>query len=262
MPKKKLLFYTKQSFPAEKIKLYAIEIFKEYVLSHLSPPEGFRTIENANGIHMNVTDTEEIDENEQPDCERFKEQLILIGLFCREEPYQSISFVCSLLENRTAELQRLLQRMYVNRAEEKATATIFEDIHWLLLIGGHVLSMEAMGEQPQIPSEIMAQSIQRMDAGNTNIDLSLKLLATPSQCIADFPNAENCVDNVVRLVAAVFRLCEIENNAIESEMKCVLSPEVTSNIMWFLQMWSEPYLLMLSIHYEKVCRTNYVIFID
>lgn len=251
-----LVFQARDSFPGDKIKLYAIEIFKEYVLSHLSPPEGCRiAVKNANGACMNVTeyDQEEIDENELPDCERFKEQLILIGTFSREESYQSIAFVCSLLENRTAELQRLLQRMYVNRAEETALTTIYEDIHWLLLISGHVISMEAMGEQPMIPAEIMSQSIQRMDAGNTDIDLCLKLLGTPSQSIVDFPNAtENCVDNVIRLIAAVFRLCEIENNAIESEIKCALSPEVSSNIMWFLKMWSESYLLMLAIHYEKI----------
>lgn len=108
----------------------------------------------------------------------------------------------------------------------------------------------SLGEQPLIPSEIMHCSKQQMLHGQTDLTASLKVLALET------PIAENTCDHVLRLTAAVFRLCDIETKAMEANMKSVLSPEVTSNLMWFLQMWAESYLLYLSEYYSDVSVVN------
>lgn len=143
----------------------------------------------------------------------------------------------------------------LNISITKAMEILFEDVHWLLLIAGHVIAMESSGEQPIIPSEIMQHSIEQLENGTVDITTSLKVLAAPNQCITQIPNAETICDSVIRLVTAVFRLCDIENNAIEYKMKHFLSPEVSSDIMWFLNLWSEAYLFMLTEYYANLSKT-------
>lgn len=75
----------------------------------------------------------------------------------------------------------------------------------------------------------MHHSVDQLAAGTVDLTTSLKVLASPSQCITQIPNAENVCDGIIRLVAAVFRLCEIENKAIEYKLKLYLSTEVTSD---------------------------------
>lgn len=143
----------------------------------------------------------------------------------------------------------------LNMSITKAMEILFEDIHWLLLIACHVVAMESSGEQPMIPSEIMQYSIEQLANATVDITTSLKVLAAPNQCITQTPNAENVCDPLIRLITAVFRLCDIENNAIEYKMKDFLSPEVSSDIMWFLNQWSEAYLFMLHECYANLSET-------
>lgn len=133
--------------------------------------------------------------------------------------------------------------------------SLFEDIHRILMIAGHVIAMESVGEQPLIPSEIMHHSMEQLAHGKVDIATSLKVLASPSQCISQIENAENVCDSVIRLVAAVFRLSEIENNAIEYKMTNFLSTAVSSDIMWFFKIWSESYLFLLTEYYANVSET-------
>lgn len=92
----------------------------------------------------------------------------------------------------------------------------------------------------------MHNSKQQLLNGQTDLTASLKVLALETSV------ADDTCDHVLRLTAAVFRLCDIETKAMEANMKSVLSPEVTSNLMWFLQMWAESYLLYLSEYYTDV----------
>lgn len=211
----------------------------------MSAPEGLRA------------NSESFDE--ECDRDKYKEQLIIIGSLSRENPGHSLTLLSKLIEEKTRQLHGQFQAMYANGNQlnmsiTKAMEILFEDIHWLILIGGHVVAMESSGEQPIIPSEIMQHSIDQLTNG-TDMTTSLKVLASPNQCITQIPNAENVCDPVIRLVTAVFRLCDIENNAIEYKMKDFLSPEVSSDIMWFLNLWSEAYLFMLTEYYANLSET-------
>lgn len=48
---------------------------------------------------------------------------------------------------------------------------LFEDLHWLVMIAGHMVADESTGETPLIPSEIVQYSI----AHEQNIDLQMTL---------------------------------------------------------------------------------------
>nr|CAD7397101.1 unnamed protein product [Timema cristinae] len=54
------------------------------------------------------------------------------------------------------------------------------------------------------------------------------------------------------LVAAVFRLCEIERRAVDVNLIHLLSPEVGSTLMWFLRRWSLSYLLPVERLYSEM----------
>lgn len=215
----------------------------------MSAPEGLRTSSDSS-----------FDEDEEVDRDRYKEQLIIIGNLGRENPAHSLTLLSKLIEEKTRQLHVQFQAMYTNGNRldlsiTKAMEILFEDIHWLVLISTHVVSMESTGEQPMIPSEIVHFCSEQQANGTVDITTTLKVLATPDQCITQTPNAENVCDPLIRLVTAVFRLCDIENKAIEYKMKDFLSPEVSSDIMWFLNQWSEAYLFMLQDYYTNLSET-------
>lgn len=60
-------------------------------------------------------------------------------------------------------------------AESNNLDNLFEDIHWVVLIAGHVLSMDCDGETPLIPSKVMQYSIDMCSNAQTNLDTSLKV---------------------------------------------------------------------------------------
>lgn len=199
------------------------------------------------------------EELEQSDRDRYKEQLIIIGTLGREEPSNALPILCKLLEEKTRCFQAHLERVYTNAVNLNVDSSegleqLYDDILWIILVSAHVLSMESVGEQPIIPSEIMHSSRQQHLNGQTDLTASLKVLALESP-IAD----DTLCDHVLRLTAAVFRLCDIETKAMEANMKSVLSPEIASNLMWFLQMWSESYLLYLSEYYTDVSVSETVV---
>lgn len=229
-----------------------MQIFNKYLQCHLSAPNGIRNLTNSNS-----SSSFDCEDTEQSDSEVYKEQLIIIGNFARENPGHSLNILSKLLEEKTRQLQSQLQAMtcvpnQLNASSTTMLEALFEDIHWTILIAGHVVAMESIGEQPIIPSEIMQHSCEQVTSGAVDVTTSLKVLASPGQDINNIPNADAACDGIIRLVAAVFRLCDIENKAIEYKIKDLLSPEVVSNVMWFLNMWAEGYLFMLSEYYTQV----------
>ncbi|XP_023705271.1 exportin-4-like, partial [Cryptotermes secundus] len=111
--------------------------------------------------------------------------------------------------------------------------------------------MDSEGETALIPSEIMHYSILQASSGHVNVETTLKLLASPTHQLPDIPGADESSDHVVRLVASVFRLCEVERRAVEVKLGHLLSPELGCTIMWFLRRWSLSYLLPVETYYSE-----------
>lgn len=229
-----LILQSKDGFPREMITAYAQEIFLKYMQIHMAGPDGLRTNNDAF--------------DEESDREKYKEQLIIIGHLARENQKFSIELIARCLENRVMTLGTQYKEMFdrnmlhgeMSREMEETT----DDIHWLLLIGGHILTLESAGEQPTMPSEIVQYTAEEHLKGNYDLSTSLNVLAAPDQPIGQTEGGETSCDGVIRLVTAVFRLCEMENRVITFNMKDFLSPEVMSNVCWFIKCWSESYLFM------------------
>lgn len=80
----------------------------------------------------------------------------------------------------------------------------------------------------------------------------MQLLASPQSNLSDINGAEQSADHVVRLTAAVFRISEIEKMAIEANAAYILSPELSSSIMYFLHNWSLNYLMPNEANYSEI----------
>lgn len=80
----------------------------------------------------------------------------------------------------------------------------------------------------------------------------MKVLASPDHHILDIPGAEQSSDHIIRLIAALFRLCEVEKKAAEAKLGHLLSPEVGRSLMWCLERWCGCYLLPVENFYSEV----------
>lgn len=220
------------------------QIFNTYLKCHLCQPDGNR----GTGREL---DAEEIEETEEDDRVKFKDQLQAIGALGRKVPEHSIPLLAKLLEDRTTTLHSRLEEIHQNSlsiGSSNSLNNLFEDLHWLILISGHVIAMESEGETALIPSEIMQYSIRQA----ADVDVTLKVLASPHLSLSDIPQAAESSDHVVRLVSAVLRLCEVERKVVQAKLTQLLSPEVGASILWFLRLWSLAYLLPNETYYAEM----------
>ena len=56
------------------------------------------------------------------------------------------------------------------------TENLYEDLHWIILIAGYVLSDEVSGEKSLVPDEIMMYSIAESE--NVHLDSTVKYLTS------------------------------------------------------------------------------------
>lgn len=150
------------------------QIFNAYLKCHLAPPDGCRG-----------NNEEEVDDMEDNDRIKFKDQLQTIGMFGRIILSHSLPVLCTFLENRTYLLRSNLYKMQqraMTIAESNYLDNLFEDIHWITLISGHILCMDCDGETPLIPSEIIQYSTE-MSAKQTNLDATLKVTICSLLCL-------------------------------------------------------------------------------
>ncbi|KAG7189043.1 hypothetical protein KM043_008634 [Ampulex compressa] len=232
-------------FPPEIYKQSVVQIFDVYLRCHLSAPEGFRG-------HRKDLEEDKVNE-EEDDKVRFLEQLQTIGHIGRQVSSHSVPLLAQLIENRICTLRDSLNKFVgqpesLNASASKSMTVLYEDLHWLLLIAGHVLCMEFCGEAPSLPSEIMRYSMEQ--AQHVDMNLTLQLLASSENVQSDFNVANEPVDHVIRLIADIFRLCAIEKTAMSIHLEGILSPELSNTIVWFLRRWSLNYLLLS----EDLCR--------
>ncbi|GFY41887.1 exportin-4 [Trichonephila inaurata madagascariensis] len=235
-----------QYFPAEIVRQSSIQIFNHYLKTHLSPPDGTR------GMQSNGT-VVEIDEIEEDDRVKYRDQLSAIGVFGRLITDHSIPILVRLLEDRITRLHGQLQRIHQQAGAANDTSILNclnEDLHWLVMITGHLLTSISEGETSLIPIEIIRFCVLQTD--NVNVQTTLQVLASPTHRASDIPGAEQTTDPVVRLIAAVFRLCEVEKRAMEANLTHLLSPEVALTLVWFLGRFSVCYLLPNETYYNEM----------
>ncbi|KAL0106779.1 hypothetical protein PUN28_015377 [Cardiocondyla obscurior] len=244
------MLYSAFIFPPGFCKESSIQIFNVYLRCHLSPPEGVRNP----GKSLN----EEVADVEDDDKVKFKEQLQIIGNLGRQAPEHSLPLLAQLLEDRIRKLRDNLNILVEQNESSSRPASmdeLYEDLHWLILITGHVLCMESEGETALIPLEITRCSMKQSREGNVDVNRTLEFLVSSQNVQSDISSPTDSIDQVIRLITAVFRLCTIEKTAISIHLENILSPELSSTIIWFLHRWSEIYLLPTEDYYSELSTT-------
>ncbi|KAF5273427.1 hypothetical protein FQA39_LY07444 [Lamprigera yunnana] len=223
----------------------AIRIFNTYLQCHLAPPDGSRLQEK---------DCEEIEDNEDNDRIRYRDQLQIIGIFGRIVPSHCLPILFRLLEDRGNKLKTHFQTMQ-NRTmtlnDSQMLDNLFEDIHWILLISGHVLCMDSDGETPMIPSEIMQYSLEQFDKSEANLQATLNVLASINEIIFEIDAINQC-DHTIRIFSDVLKLCMLESTAGHAKLGHFMSPEVGCSLMWFVKRWCLSYLLPTENFYQEI----------
>ena len=133
----------------------------------------------------------------------------------REAPAHSLGIMAQLLEGRLSRLHGQMQRLISqgNRDIDKVLSDLYEDIHWILLVTGNVITLDTDGEATLIPSEIMRFSLEQ--APKVDVESSLRMLASPGTPSSEVPGQETA-DPVIRIIGNVFRLAEVEKRAVEA----------------------------------------------
>lgn len=142
-----------------------------------------------------------------------------------------------------------IQTMTVSASN--ALDDLFEDLHWIILIAGHVLCMDSDGETPMIPSEIMQYSITQNTKTQSTLEATLKMMASVQQIGAEVSDADRC-DHSIRIMSNVLKLCALEASATEVKLGHFMSPEVGCTLMWFLKRWCLSYLMPTEHFYQEV----------
>ena len=248
------ILHESSTFPPGFCQNGGIQVFNTYMQCNLAGPDGIRggDREAKNGDSGNESDDdEEIGETEESDRVRYKETLATIGALGREAPAHSIPILSQLLEARVSRLHGQIQRQIQqgSRTIDRALSSLYEDIHWILLIVGNVLTLDTDGETALIPSEIMRYSLN--SSTQVNLEASLRLLASPGQSANEIPHHESS-DPVIRLISGVFRLSEMEKRAADAGYAALLSPEVSSTTVWFLRRYALTYLSAQETYYSEM----------
>jgi len=228
-------------FPQNYCREAAAAIFKTFLETRLSAPEGTRAREAD----------EEIGETEEEDRVKYRDCLATVGALGRECLSLSMPLLYSLLEGRTARLHAQIQRTASQggRDIDAVLGDLYEDVHWLLLIVGNVLALDVDGETALIPSEVMQHSIGQ--AASIDVTKSLEVLASPGQRVEEIPGHESS-DHVLRLIGAVFRVSEVERRAVEAGLGSLWSPEASKSLLWMLRRWALTYLATQEAYYQEI----------
>jgi hypothetical protein len=159
----------------------ATDIFNCFLKAHLSPPDGFRQPCSAEAG---------TEEDEESDTNQFRDQLQAIGVFGRFILPYTVPIITQLIGFKCQALQKQLEAVAGQTAPRESLEPIFEDLHWGVLIAGHILAFDGLGETNLIPSEISDYSI----AAGGNPEISATAFGKAFQLEAVVDN----VDPVVR----------------------------------------------------------------
>ncbi|KAJ9478923.1 Cell cycle checkpoint protein rad17 [Pseudozyma hubeiensis] len=176
------------------------QVFAPYVTGRLE----------AASVVSGEDDMSEIEEVSAKDQDVYSDQLITIANLARTSAADNLRAL--------QQLAKPLCDKLIAKSQHQANFTdvemgqTWEQIHWLILIAGHVLADDARGETPEIPSEIANSAEPDDPAVALIMQLGMQLL----QHLSAFGSA-----------------------SVEAS-----SPQVTETLLWFTGRWTSSYLLI------------------
>lgn len=176
------------------------QVFAPYVTGRLE----------AASIVSGEEDMSEVEEVNAKDRDIYSDQLITIANLARISAADNLRALHQLAQPLCDKLIAKSQRQA--NFTDLEMGQIWEQIHWLMLIAGHVLADDARGETPEVPSEIAASAEHEDPAVALIMQLGMQLLQHLS---ANGPAS------------------------VEAS-----SPQVTETLLWFTGRWTSSYLLI------------------
>ncbi|KAI8985067.1 armadillo-type protein [Pilobolus umbonatus] len=170
-------------------------------------------LQRANIELENEEEEDEIDTGFK-DWDTFGDQLTCIGELARFNPQPCLHTLQLLLNER---LENFKSYFTTNRDNDPRLILLHEQIHWLILIIGHIIADSGKGELPMIPDSIMQLSGSQSYGQDQAI-------------------------NLCNTILELFRFSSSFNsNSIEASY---CSPRVAETLVWFMERWSKSYLLI------------------
>ncbi|KAJ3275135.1 Exportin-4 [Terramyces sp. JEL0728] len=167
-------------------------------------------------VHVIHTVSDEEDDESydfmQKDVELYSDQLLHICVLSRLKVDQVLAKLINIINQKTQQLTLLFQSGSGDASGE--LMAVQEQIHWAVLISGHVLADSAFGETPQIPNSILKAS------SNSTV--------------------EN--DPAVNLTKCIFNLLNYLSFPVGSPQHDACSPLLLETLFWFTDRWATTYL--------------------
>ena len=206
--------------------LIGAELFSAFLKFRLTELSGGSRPVQSSG------EPKEVDELEEDDRDIFIEHLSSIATIARTICPTALPMACELLEKCGDSILNFVGR------GEKVPVHLFEDFHWLILLIGHICVDIAEGEEVQIPSEIRNYCVSVQSSVHPATHWTHLIEPQTS----DTPIDQTKFDPIIRIVVIMCKWAKVETLLIKSGQLLKLSPQVSSDIMWFFLHWAQPYL--------------------
>ena len=234
------------ALPGDLLTQPAVEVFNAFIRSKLTVPRGWRSREREEG---------EIIEIEEDDCEAFSDQLRSIGTISRSIPHHSLPLLTQLVGQCTGSCLEVLSMLEQNPqslySQQNTLDSTYEDLHWLVLIVGFTLCDIVKGEDVQIPALLMKYSVELQGKVECVAPLDVATLVwREGGEQVDLSAAK--LDPIVALFLSVCRLCMVEKMFTSRGLIDVVSPQLSTTVVWCLSQVAHPYLHLSEDSYDQV----------
>lgn len=188
-------------------------------------------------------DTSEHGEEAGKDRDIFSDQLITIGMLSRLSAADNLRHLTELFQPLCDSLVAVVSGS-ADVSSPNAMQMLegkWEQVHWLLLIVGHLLADDPKGETPSIPAEIVAMP-HTVSNGLCQTHDSNSLRQSRSNLFLVSTEIQRD-DPAVRIVHMALELLRQLSNEKPSDSRPT-SPQVVETLLWFVARWAASYLLV------------------
>ncbi|KAI8814795.1 hypothetical protein BJ742DRAFT_189682 [Cladochytrium replicatum] len=166
---------------------------------------------------------EEVDEYEpMSDMVLYSDRLTNIAVLGRIDPDQSLEMLKRILGVKVTELKAIFTEQVKS---DYNLHQLYENIHWLTLITGHIIADYAEGEKNMIPRSILHWTGKSEGA------------------------------SFFEVVDLVFQCLDILTVEADSNLLSDISPALAESLLWFVQRWCSTYLLLVPSDYYSLSKT-------
>ncbi|VBB29893.1 unnamed protein product [Acanthocheilonema viteae] len=183
-----------------------------------------------------------------PDREIFKEILIKIGLFSSYYLDEMLSKIYTILAET---LEEFLSTLEIGMCMEDLE-NFRENMHWILLIIGHVLVEEDEDRNYVWQSKLLVYYDDTV-AGSKSIDVD-KYASYMEACIntPQLLTDPSEIDLVIKIVGTVFAWCSIEDTLLKEHGMTAISVELCNTSLWCMRRL----LSAIGLHIQKSDKGN------